>query len=193
MNHLDFDGEVECLRCGEQSDFDVGQWLDAIDHALACARSGDEAPKTHGSDALVEHRIRQKTLVTQAAAGRPTCPDCNAPLEVKRCMAGMLVVVCSGCSHQTKYVLPRGTRLAKPELGGAIAAAHARGATMATLAEGEGATAVHCPGCGAPVEHPPGSIVARCAYCKTSLRVPTAALATERDLDPEPWWLFFPG
>ena len=192
MNHLDFDGEVECLRCGEVSEFDAGQWLDAIDHALARAKSGDETPLAHGSDTYVEHRIRQRTLVTSAAAGEPACPDCGAALVVDRCRGGMLVMTCSGCDHKSKYVLPRGTRMSKPELGGAISAAHAKGASMANLVEDGGTSAVHCPNCGAPVEHPAGSIVARCAYCKTSLRVPTPALATERDLEPEVWWLFFP-
>jgi ribosomal protein L37AE/L43A len=192
LDHLDFDGNVQCLRCGEVSPFEVGQWIDAVAHARARGESGDETPAELGSDVWVEHRLRQKTLVTRAAAGQPSCPDCNAPLHAKRCKVGMLVVACSQCDHESKYVLPRGTRLSVPELGGAIAAALAKGAGVAALVETEEATAVQCPNCGAPVEHRDTSIVGRCAYCRTSLKIPTPALATDRDLEPETWWLFFP-
>ena len=147
----------------------------------------------HGSDALVEHRIHQKTLVTVAAAGTPTCPTCQAPLEVEKNLAGMLVMSCTGCAAQTKYRLPRGTRMAMPQLGGVIATAHARGAAEATIDGTDGAFAARCPGCGAAVDHPKGSIVTRCEYCKISLRIPPVALRDAEELVPEVWWMFFPG
>lgn len=194
VNHLDLDGEVECLRCGEANDFDPGQWLDAIDHARACAHNEPGQAAEHGDDALRPNRIRQKTLVTRAAAGHPACQECQVELTVERCAVGMLVVSCPSCAHEWKYVLPRGTRASRPELGGAIAAAHARGGGMARLVEGgeEGARGIECPNCGAAVDHPTGTVVARCSYCRMTLRIPQRGLAAEEDLTPEPWWLFFP-
>ena len=102
LNHLDTDGEVSCLRCGERNDFDAGQWLDAIDHAEACAREGGGELRAHGEDRLVPHRIRQKTLVTRATGGHPTCRRCAAALTVVRCKVGMLVVACSASASWSR-------------------------------------------------------------------------------------------
>lgn len=158
MNHLDLDGRVECLRCGHESDFETGQWLDAVEHAQARAKSRDETPASHGSDALVEHRIHQKTLVTVAAAGAPTCSTCQAPLEVEK--------------RPDQVPPPTRNQNGHAQLGGVIATAHARGAAEATI---DGAFAARCPGCGAAVDHPTGSIVTRRESCKISLRIPTVA------------------
>ena len=193
LNHLDTDGEVSCLRCGERNDFDAGQWLDAIDHAEACARKGGGELRAHGEDRLVPHRIRQKTLVTRATGGHPTCRRCAAALTVVRCKVGMLVVACSACDREWKYVLPRGTRASRPQLGGVIAAAHRRGETTARVVEGEGSLAVECAQCGAAVSTPDSQVVVGCDYCGISLSIPANALPPDRDLEPEAWWLYFPG
>jgi len=187
------DGAVECLRCGESNSFDAGQWLDAIDHVRDRARSGDPEPVAHGSDTLIPRRIVQKTLVTRAAAGWPSCPECGGELGVRRCAVGMLVVGCDGCGVESKYVLPSGTRASKPELGGAIAVAHARGAAEANVAQdAQGVQTIACSKCGAPLDHPEASVVVRCPFCRVSLRVPNRGLASEGDLEPEVWWLYFP-
>jgi LSD1 subclass zinc finger protein len=193
LNHIDMDGSVDCLRCGQANPFEPGQWLDAIDHARARALSGDAEVVALGNDAIRPHRIKQATMVIRAAAGQPTCPDCSEPLEVRRCAVGMLVVGCKSCDIESKYVLPSGTRASKPELGGAIAAAHARGVGEATVAQDSaGVQSVECSKCGAPLDHPPSAVVVRCGYCRITLRVPSRGLATEGDLEPEVWWLFFP-
>ncbi len=193
LNHMDLDGSVECLRCGEANPFEAWPWLDAIDHARTRAQSGDTEPVARGNDAFRPHRIKQCTLVIRAAAGQPTCPECSEPLELRRCAVGMLVVACKTCDIESKYVLPSLIRASKPELGGVIAAAHARDAGEAKIAQSpQGVQSVECPKCGAPLLHPPSSVVVRCGYCRVTLRVPSRGLATEGDLEPEVWWLYFP-
>jgi hypothetical protein len=58
--------------------------------------------------------------------------------------------------------------------------------------EGDGALIIECPNCGGAVDHPPGTVVARCSYCRVTLRIPPRGIAAEGDLTPETWWFFFP-
>ncbi len=198
LNHLDFDGQVECLRCGASEDFDLGQWVDALEHARKVA-SGALSPKPgetyvlHGSDEHRPHAIRKRTLVTRAMPGCPTCPGCGEPLRVDRCAVGLLVVGCTGCDWSAKFLLPRGIRQSEPRLGGAIAAAHAKDARDATLeTNASGAAVVHCPHCSAPLEHDVNATIARCAYCRVTVRIPASELRRRgHELEPELWWLYF--
>lgn len=194
LNHLDFDGDVECLRCGQTERFDLGQWVDALAFAARVSENQDQTTvETHGSDAIRSHAIVKKTLVTRAHSGVPSCPGCDAPLGVERVQAGLLVAMCSACDWRGKFVLPRGVRQIEPRLAGAIAAAHAKDARPATL-EGTdaGAAVVKCPYCTAPIDHEATATIARCKYCRVTVRLPSKRLvALGHELEPELWWLYF--
>jgi hypothetical protein len=193
LNQLDFDGTVECLRCGAEEAFDIGQWVDALEHARRVAESGSSEESSHGNDDIQPYALKRRTLVTRAACGQPACPGCAAPLRVERAMAGLLAVGCSSCDWTGKFLVPRGVRQSVPALSGVIAAAHAKDAQEATVEAGaSGAAVVRCPYCTAPIEHAARATVARCTYCRVTVRMPNRALRESgSELEPEIWWLWF--
>ena len=192
LNHLDFDGTVECLRCGAEEPFDIGQWVTALDHARHVADAATAQEVSHGSDEIRPHALKRRTLVTRSVGGEPPCPGCAAPLRIERATAGWLRVACTSCDWSGEFVVPRGVRQTVPSLAGVIAAAHAKDARPATVEGSGGASIVRCPYCGAPIEHEARATIARCAHCRVTVRMPNAALrARGSELEPERWWLYF--
>ena len=133
LNHLDVDGSVSCLRCGLDQVFDVGWWIEGLDHAMRCGvlagQSGNYAQLGVSATSLnlvqsgmliAGGTMVLRSLRVSAGPGHPPCSRCHAPLEID--FDGLTTKArCPTCSATQTCELPAKARELCSAVRGVIA------------------------------------------------------------------------
>lgn len=221
INHLDVDGRVLCLHCGNEQRFDTDQWWLALKHAHATGDlAGPEAegrfPNAEVSIAEVNelrwvgvglpwsewmqtevelNATHNSSLLVHAAPGHPLSGQSRLPLEVVSVSGSELRTRCPA-SHTEKVFSMSATVSVRSGVLGVVGDEHARDCSPATLeSHGEGSILAKCAHCGAPLEVSGKSSVVTCGHCHSSSFIAHQTLRQLGHINPEPlvWWVLFDG
>jgi len=224
LNHLDTDGSVDCLRCGLNQAFDVSSWHAALEHAHAVgdlAGPDPEGRHPHASLsiaavnplrdvgvtrataglALSGTRVAgamtlQRSLRIDAGPGHPVCRRCQVPVSVS-VSPQRIQSSCPRCHEVAVYGLPPKVSALAPALRAAIADDHRTDREAARLEadDSQGAVAIKCPSCSAPLDVDGRARYVRCGFCHTSSRIPDRTIfrLLGDSAHVEVWWLAFEG
>jgi len=138
------------------------------------------------------------TLRVFAAPGQPLCSSCHEPLSLDVKGPGTIELGCGGCNTRPRYELPQRALELHQALVGVIDGEHRSDAAAVSVEapEGEqGAIAIKCPSCGAPLEIKDTGQIVTCGFCQTPARIPSSTYGrlVNPKLDPATWWLLFRG
>lgn len=191
LGELPIDGGARCLHCDAEHPIDLYEVRAILamghascDVALGRVPVGFEHPSM---DLRGEPSISTEgELELRMLPGVPLCTACRAPLRVAR-DGNAEVATCPTCGPLGRYHVVEGA--VYDGLSALLCDAY-RKEPPARQAPGEGATALTCPGCGAPLPLAPVGTAVSCAYCNATCRVPPGMLARAR---VTPIWVRFRG
>ncbi len=205
LNHLDVDGSVSCLRCGLDQVFDVGSWIEGLDHAMRCGALAGQRDKykqlgvSATSLELVQNgmliaggNMIMRSLRVSAGPGHPPCARCHTPLEIE--VDGLTTKTrCPKCSAAQTCELPAKARELCSALRGVIAEELTLDKREAKVDDGGGASAIKCAHCAAPLKVTGVSTIVTCEYCGASSRIPRRTMFKLGHDQPvtQLWWLAF--
>lgn len=212
MNHLDGDGEVDCLRCGAAQAFEVAKWKAALAEVQGvgdlAGKAGatriastegrlEENPYADLGVSRVVARVETYGMTVDASPGAPTCPRCHLALEIEPDPSST-TTRCTSCGDTASYAIPpRSREVASKANVRSVIAAEERTDRDAVRTEADAKTAavaITCPRCAASLTPAGDTTTVTCAYCNTVSRIPQKLWYRLTGAgDPMPWWIAFAG
>ena len=212
LDGLDASDAVSCAHCGLRQHFELASWLAALDAAHAVGdlagphpegRSphaaiwvGSDNPYASIGDTETFTRAESGVLSAEASPGHPVCRSCHVALVVTVNEPGAAHTRCPRCAATATYTLPSEARRLHSSLVALVSDEQRTDCPRARTTESEGGViALHCPGCGAPLDVASGARIAACPFCKATCLIPTRVHQEARTTTPKPavWWLLFQG